>query len=146
MPRIHDSIKKPTDILSGKGAIGRLYRRARGLMELQQRIREIVPGDIYVAAFEDGAIHLVTPSAALATRLRYQQRRFIGNLALEGKAVTAIRVSVRPELADRYEPEPVERQSMSRETARRIAETAEYIEDEELRKAMIRLSKHSSDS
>lgn len=144
MPRIHDSIKSPKRILEGKGSISRLYRHARGLLEMQARIREVVPGDIYVAGFDQGVLHLVTPSAALATRLRYQQRRFIGNLEFEGNAVSSLRVSVRPEL-EQPAPEPTRHRQMSEASARRVAETAEYIEDDALREALIRLSSHTND-
>ncbi|MDZ7686890.1 MAG: DUF721 domain-containing protein [Gammaproteobacteria bacterium] len=144
MPRIHDSIKSPIRILKGKGAISRLYRHARALLDMQARIREVVPGDIYVAGFHDGVLHLVTPSAALATRLRYQQRRFTGTLEFEGKPVKSLRVSVRPDL-EKPAPEPAQNREMSEASARRVAETAEYIEDDGLREALIRLSSHSKD-
>lgn len=146
MPRIPDSVKNPGEILSGRGAIGRLYRQARDRLELQDHIREVVPGEIYVAAFDQGVLHLVTPSAALATRLRYQQRRFIGKLALDGQAVSGLKVSVRPEMAQRYEPAPREPRAMSRETAKQVADAARHIDDEGLREAIIRLSSRGSDS
>ncbi len=143
MPRFPESVKKPTEILKGRGTIGRLYRHARELLALQERISNLVPGDVRVAAFEDGTLHLVTPSSALATRLRYQQRRFIGALEFDGKPVSAVRVSVRPELAERYEPEPGPAPKMSAANASQIAETAKYIEDEALRAAIMRLSTRS---
>ena len=142
MPRIPESIKKPTDILSGRGAIGRIYRQARGLIELQDQIRAIIPGDIYAASFENGSLHLVTPSAALATKLKYSQRKLIGALKLGG--VRDISISVRPQLAARYEPEPATRK-MSEQASRHIADMASYIEDEELREAIIRLSGHAGE-
>lgn len=145
MPRIPDSIKSPKQILSGRGALGRLYRHANELLNVEKRVRAEVNGDVRVAGFESGALHLVTPSAALATRLRYQQRRFIGVLEVAGARVTSLKVSVRPEAFTRNEPPPREAKPLSPANSRRVTETAEYIEDDDLREALLRLARHTRD-
>lgn len=139
MPRIPDSIKRPEQIISGSGSLKRLYRHARDLLALQDKIRAEVPGEVFVAAFEAGTLHLVTPSSALATRLRYQQRRFTNFLEFDGQRITAIRVSVRPDLAQ-PEQETPEGRIMTPDGARSIAEAADYVEDEGLRAALKALS------
>ena len=144
MPRIPNSIKSPEQIITGSGSLERLYRHARGLLALQDKIRAEVPGEVFVAAFEAGTLHLVTPSSALATRLRYQQRRFTNYLEVDGERVSAIRVSVRPNLT-RPEPEPPTTRTLPAESARTVAEAADYIEDEALRKALLALSSRTGD-
>lgn len=143
MTRIPDSIRTPQQILGG--SLQTLYDHARSLLELQAKVRSIVPGDIYVAACESGTLHLVTPSAGLATRVRYNQRKLIARLHQPGKyLIERVKVSVRP---DSVLQRPDVRNALppSLESGRHIEATAKYIEDEGLRKALIRLAGRARD-
>ena len=144
MPRIHDSIKNPRQILgSAPGALHRVLDHARQLLDLQTRVREILPGDIFVAACDDKCLHLVTPSSALATRVKYNQRKLLAVLGDHGRSITRIKVSVRPEYHRTDKPAPRSANAISPENARHLASVAKYIEDEALRKALLDLSKRA---
>ncbi|MEX0943509.1 MAG: DciA family protein [Pseudomonadales bacterium] len=146
MPRIPDSIRKPTQIIGQKtGTLQNLYSHARELLALQAKVRAMVPGDIYVAAFDDGILHLITPSSALASRLRYHQPKLIETLRRKDKlSIGKLKVTVRP---DPIHTDPPQREAipLSPENAHHMALAAKYIEDDGLRKAMIRLSHRAKD-
>jgi hypothetical protein len=143
VPRIPDSIRKPGQIFAERpGTLKSLYAHARDLIKLQDQLRELVPGDYTVAALEDGDLHLITPSAALATRLRYHSKRLIASMPRQLK-VRKIKISVRPDLVQTRSREQ-EPRTLSPESASHLAATAKYIEDAALRKALIRLSKRAT--
>lgn len=62
-----------------------------------------------------------------------------------GVNVEQIRVSVRPDYLPAPTPERPGAIPISAENARHIASSAKYIEDADLRKALINLSKHTED-
>ena len=144
MPRIHDSIKNPRQILgSAPGALHRVLDHARQLLDVQARIREIIPGDIFVAACDDQCLHLITPSSALATRVKYNQRKLLAAFGHHGRSITRIKVSVRPEYRRPDKAAPRSAKTISPENARHLTSVAKYIEDEALRKALLDLSKRA---
>lgn len=147
MPRLHDSIKNPGQILANTpGTLRSLLDHARQLLWLQQEVRSLVPGNIFVAACEDGCLHLVTPSSALATRIKYNQRKLVASLRSGGQKIARIRISVRPDYIQTRPSLPRATNAISPENARHMASAAQYIEDEDLRKALIRLSNRASAS
>jgi len=138
------AFRKPGQILSqARGTLNRLLAHTDELVLLQRLVRKIVAGDIYVASLDEGLLHLITPSAALATRLKYSQKAVIASLRERKNPypIDSIKISVRP---DYFPPAKPERQTkpVSLTNAKHIAETAQYIEDEALRKALFRLSEH----
>ncbi|XOV87305.1 MAG: hypothetical protein ACFHX7_20490 [Pseudomonadota bacterium] len=142
MPRIPQSIQNPHQILNTRrGSLHRLYTHTQELLRVEQKIAHLMPANVHVAALDNEVLHLVTPTPALATRVRYQSRKIIAVLGLPLKTV---KVSVRPEApatAERRRP-PL---PMSAENARHLADTAKYIEDKGLREALIRLSNRAFD-
>ena len=117
---------------------------------LQNALRQTFPGEVYVASLLEGTLHLITPSASLATRLKYRQsaiKAALEQIPMSGPKnrreivhIEQIKVSVQPS----YRPDTPPKKSAlapTPQTARLIAETAQYIEDEPLRKALIKLSK-----
>ncbi|MAV26096.1 MAG: hypothetical protein CMQ05_08245, partial [Gammaproteobacteria bacterium] len=108
-------------------------------------------------------------SAASATRIRYRQKILISELNREqGPSIGSLRVSVRPVTSnplknsltsnsansgragafanpgDEDPPNQVDRRparELSRQSAEHLAETAKYTKDDNLRKALERLSK-----
>jgi len=104
----------------------------------------MVPGDIHVALFSNGLLHLVTPTAALATRIKYQQNTLIAALRRHDVPliVKSIKVSVRPEF-QQIAPTTRPALPISAENGQQIASAAQYIEDEPLRKALINLSERA---
>lgn len=132
-----------------RSRLNKIFTHTQNLIQLQKALRQTFPGEVYVASLEEGTLHLITPSASLATRLKYRQSAI--KAALEGIEILGARnrkeviqveqitISVRPN----FMPPPSPARSAITPTpqaARHIAETAQYIEDEPLRKALIKLS------
>jgi len=134
-----------------RSRLNKLFSHSQDLILLQNTLRQTFPGEVYVASLLEGTLHLVTPSAALATRLKYRQsaiKAALEQVSLHGSGaknrketvyIEQIKVSVRPNFKS---PTPPTRSAIppSPQTANLIAETAQYIEDEPLRKALLRLS------
>ncbi len=135
------SLKRPEQILGSSTVLKQLYSHAQELLALQSAVRRFVQAEISVASFDNQILHLVTPSGATATQLRYRQRNIISTVRKQLHVdVNSIRVSVRPlEVAHPTKgkaPIPI-----SAANARQLANTAKYIEDEGLRKALVTLSR-----
>jgi hypothetical protein len=138
------AFKQSGQILSqAKGTLHRLLVRTDDLILLQRLVRKVVAGDIFVASLDQGQLHLITPSAALATRLKYSQKTVIASLIQRKNPypVDSMKISVRPDYIPPAKPER-HTTPVSQANAEHIAETAQYIEDEALRKALFRLSNH----
>jgi len=135
-----------------RSKLNKIFSHSQDLIALQNTLRQTFPGEVYVASLVEGTLHLVTPSASLATRLKYRQKAIKDSLEQlnfqdtgakhQKKAihVEQIKISVRPNFKP---PTPPTRYAIppTPQTARLIAETAQYIEDGPLRKALLRLSK-----
>lgn len=142
--------KDPKQLFSRpRSRLNKIFSHAQNLIQLQKALRQTFPGEVYVASLEEGTLHLITPSASLATRLKYRQSAIKAALAgieilgshnrKEAIHIEQINISVRPNFKP---PTPPTRSAIAPtpQAARHIAETAQYIEDEPLRKALIRLS------
>ncbi len=143
MARIHKSLKRPAQILANpRGLLYKVYSQSRDLLKLQSIVRKFVPSTVYVASLSNETLHLVTSSSAAATQIRYRQRNIISAVRRQESKfdINKIKVSVRP---DEPESIPLLRPPSppSDENARQLAATAQYIEDDALRKALINLSK-----
>jgi len=153
MARKQKYFKDPAQIFSRpRSRLNRIFSKSQDLVKLQNALRQTFPGEVYVASLSEGILHLITPSASLATRLRYRQKAIkaaLEQMPLPGAGshnrrevlqIMQIKVTVSPN----YKlPTAPKRSAIapSPETARLIAEIAQYIEDEPLRKALIRLSR-----
>jgi len=133
------SFKQPIQILGKSSVLKHLYAHAKDLLAIQELINKHVKGDVHVAAIDNGTLHLVARSSAVATQLRYRHRNLIALLRHQHN-VDNLKVSVQP-----FEhPKAVHHPSAllpSAKNAKQLADTAKYIEDEGLRKALITLSK-----
>jgi len=141
--RIHKSLKRPAQILANpRGLLYKVYSQSRDLLKLQSIVRKFVPSTVYVASLSNETLHLVTSSSAAATQIRYRQHNIISAVRRQESKfdINKIKVSVRP---DEPESIPLLRPPSppSDENARQLAATAQYIEDDALRKALINLSK-----
>lgn len=134
-----------THFLGQSGPLHRLYDQARILKGLQQIIENCLPpamvSHVKISSYRNNNLHLIIDSAHWATRLRYIEQDMLKKLKSvdEFQHLNRIRYSVRPS----YTPPSHYRtaQPISIENAKHIASVAKYIEDEHLRKALIRLSK-----
>lgn len=133
------SFKQPTQILGKSNVLKHLYVHAKNLLAIQELIKKHVKGDVQVAAITAGTLHLVAQSSAVATQLRYRHRNLIALLRHQYN-IDNLKVSVQP-----FEPQKKDyrpsAQLPSAKNAKQLADTAKYIEDEGLRKALITLSK-----
>ncbi len=141
--RLSGSLKRPEDILTNqKGILSRVYQQSRELLTIQAIIQESLPDNVYVASIQEGCLHLVTSSSSAATRIKYGERNLVSSLRNRGKGldINKITVSIRPDQPETKlkAPEPT---PLSRDSAEQLSNTAEYIEDEKLREALINLSK-----
>lgn len=170
MPKPPRSLRRSSQILrTGDGPLRSIYDETRRLQSIQRRVAKHIHGDVDVASFTEGHLHLMTGSAASATRIRYRQKILISELNQEpDPTVTSIRVSVRPvtlnplreprsqtengpdrggdyvnvkddDQTNRSRERPA--RELSRQSADHLAETAKYVQDKDLRDALIRLSK-----
>ena len=143
MSRIPKTFLSPAQIFSNhKGFLNKVYGQTQDLLAIQSVVRNFVPDSVFVASFSNEILHLTTNSSAAATQIRYRQRNIISAVRRTASQyeVTSIKVSVRPE-APKYNPPSIEPTPPSPSNAQLLADTAQYIEDDALRKALIKLSK-----
>lgn len=142
MARLPKSITLPARMFrQPKGVLRNIFDEARILLDIQAAVKEVVRSDIQVAGLNNGELHLVTPSAAIATRIKYSQKSIIGILKTRrgDKPIQSIKVSVRP-IFDK--PEPPERLAIPPNAANalQLEAAANHISDPELKKALRKLA------
>lgn len=144
--RFPSSLKKPDQILNDpRSSLRAIVAESQRLLSLESIIRNFVPPQVHVASIRDKTLHLVTESGAVATQIRYRQRSILAAIRKQASDlnIQTLKVSVRP-----INPEPEitlpEAKPPSPENARQLASTAQYIEDDSLRKALINLSKRAN--
>jgi hypothetical protein len=141
-----DTLKSiATLLLEQSGPLHNLYSKACILKELQQTIEGCLPAamtsHVKISSYRNNDLHLIIDNAHWATRLRYIEHDLIKKLkSVDGfHQLNRVRYSVRPS----YTP-PLSNKtalSISVDNAKHIASVAKNIEDEQLRKALIKLSK-----
>jgi hypothetical protein len=155
--RGHESSKHPSypsqtlqhdKVQSAKGGLKYVLNRANALLVIESVVSEAVDGelrgDVKVASLENGLLHLSTSSASLATRVKYSQMNLIAILKRLKKPlfIDSIKVSVQPKIyKDSYKTLPP--LPPSTENGKLLETSAQYIEDDPLREALIKLSKHA---
>ena len=140
MPRVPKSIRSTRQILQGSNHILQsLYTQSRDLLEIERCVRRELQAEVYVAAFKNNILSLTTPKGSVATSVRYRQRNIISSLRRQGIDVNTLKIKVLP----RYDPLPevTRERQLSSESASRLEETARYIDDEPLQRALLRLSR-----
>ena len=132
VPKLPKSIKDPNQLLQqSRGALKTVIKHAHTLLTIQATVRDVVPGEIEVSSLLGDELHLITPSAALATRIKYSQRALIAALRKQKKPVSVenIKITVRPAI----QPKPIITKPPippSVENSKHLATAAQYIEDE----------------
>lgn len=126
---------------SDRDTLGRIAERARALGQLQRRLQGALParlrGHWQLAAVDAEALVVVAEGSVWAAQLRYHQRALLDAAArATGRRPARCRITVEPpRLAPRREP-----RRLSVEAARSLRETARSVEDERLRRALLRLA------
>ena len=141
MPRTPKTKKFDQILKNPKGVLHKVYSQSRDLLAIQSVVRKFVPANVHVASIRNKTLHLITGSAAAATQIKYRRRNIIMATRRHGLQfeIDNIKVSVRPEDPEFKLPtrQPI---PPSAENARQLAAAAQYIEDEALRKALMKLS------
>jgi hypothetical protein len=119
--------------------------RARALLKVQGALERALPaalaGHVRVSQLENGVLSLACDSGAAASRLRQLTDALIESLGKRGIVVTALRVSVNPELLARY-VHPVDKAGLPPAALDGLAHLNAEIEDGPLKQALDRLLRH----
>ena len=142
MPRLPKSITLPRRMfLQPKGVLRNIFTETRILLDIQATVKEVVHADVQVASLSDGELHLVTHSAAIATRIKYSQKSIIGTLKTKRRdqPINSIKVIVRP-LFERPERESREALRPNADNARQLESAADFVDDPNLKAALRKLA------
>ncbi len=126
------------------GDLKALLQRADRLLVLEEQLRRVMPAHLRqgwrLASYEHGLLALHCDNAAVATRLRLQQAGILTRLksSPDFHALQQFGIKVRPRYF-RAEKKRTAR-PISADVRSQILETAESIDDKELRTAMQRLA------
>ena len=114
--------------------------QSQNLLAIEKTVRQFVEDDFSVVSLLNFTLTLTTPSGSSATRLRYRERNILTSIRRAGLDVKHIKIKVSPKTALKPPTDIELSQFLSTDNAHHIAQTAQYIEDEPLRKALIALS------
>ena len=133
--------KHPSEIMRESSLLNKLRSNANKLLSIEDLIQRNLSLNLQVAALKGDTLHLIAPSSSAATNMRYRQQTII-SLLRNQYPISKLKLSVRPN-----EPPPLPYRKPpikpSSENARQIAIAAQYIENEGLRKALIKLSRRA---
>ena len=141
--------RRPTDLLRTNSTLKALLEKSRQIERLQalleSRLEPAARPHCHVAALDSGTLRLVVSSSHWATRLRYQQKRLIRQLQAfnEFATLTKIHCRVQPPLVKKAPP--VRTMPRSQVASASLRETADYVEDPDLKAALQRLARHHDD-
>ncbi len=137
-----------SDLLASQLPHG-LAVRARALLNTQAALERALPaaiaGHVRVMQLENGALSLACDSGAIASRLRHQSEALLAQLVKHGVTVSAVRISVNPDLLPRY-VHPVEKTGLPAAALDDLAHLNTDIEDGPLKDALTRLLRHHAPS
>ena len=146
MARVPKSITLPERMFrQPKGVLRNIFDETRILLDIQAAVKEVVRSEVQVAGLEDGELHLMTPSAAIATRIKYSQKSIIGLLKTRrgDKPIHRVKVSVRP-VFDKPELPLREAIPPNAANARQLEAAAVHVTDPELKQALRKLAARGS--
>jgi len=119
--------------------------RARTLLKVQGALEHSLPaalaGHVRVNQLENGVLSLACDSGAAASRLRQLTDALTASLGKRGIVVTALRISVNPELLARH-VHPVDKAGLPPAALDGLAHLNAEIEDGPLKEALDRLLRH----
>ena len=142
MSRVPKSIRSTQQILKGSNHIlHSLYAQSRELRSIQQTVDRLLDVQTSVASLKNNELTLITEKSTQATQIRYRQRNIISALRRAGLEVSSLKIRVEPILVAK-KSEDSERYLSPRNSSH-LQQTAEHIEDEALKKALIKLSRRT---
>jgi hypothetical protein len=132
-------------ILESGPDIFRVISHAKALLKLQSLIRSNInqpeSDHIYLASVSQETVILYTDSPAWAAKLRFRTQQLIDIMRnyLEFPHINTIRIKVSPVL--NKGENLIKIAGLSQKTAKLLEETAQNMDDQELKSALLRLSK-----
>ena len=133
-----------------KSNVAELVTQARQLGHLSDIVQAMLEPSLadhcHLAHFDGSRMVLVADSPAWAARLRFSLDTLVSQLKQYSNkfhGLSKIEVAVRPELPDLPQPDVVKR-AISVEAAQYIEESAQGIEDTELKQALRRLAQRQN--
>jgi hypothetical protein len=142
MSRVPKSIRSTQQILKGSNHIlHSLYAQSQELRTIQQIVDRVLNVATSVASLKNNELTLLTAKSTQATQIRYRQRNIISALRRRGLEVSSLKIKVQPIFSPK-KSEDSERY-LTPQNASQLQQTAEHIEDESLRKALIKLSRRT---
>lgn len=144
------SPKSIADIVSSSPIIKELRQEAKKLEHMQMFISSFVDAElmkkITIGAVGTDFIVLIADSPAWAAKIRYIVPQILENLNARAEYAAVNTIRIRTQKHDR--PPPIlptpHRLTLGSEAASALKETANSIEDDEIAKALKRLSRHST--
>ena len=138
-----DSVKK---ILTGHSTPALLGKRLSDYDALCRQVRESLPPPVdqqlKAAVLQAGTLSLFAESPVWASRLRYAIPQLQRQLAKRGLAVERIRTRILPGNGAKPLKPKRKHLSLSRESGEVLRQTAAAIDDEQLKEALLKLSRH----
>ncbi len=142
MSRVPKSIRSTRQILKGSNHIlHSLYAQSQKLRTIQQIVDHVLDVETSVSSLKNNELTLLTAKSTQATQIRYRQRNIISVLRRRGLEVFSLKIKVQP-IFSAKKPEDSERY-LTPQNASQLQQTAEHIEDEFLRKALMKLSRRT---
>jgi|SRR5690554_2007353 len=141
-------VRRGSEILQRQSGLQQIMRHARLIVRLQQLVQQNLPtaaaAHCRLANYNQGRLLLVVDNAHWATRLRYQQEQLAERLRQHPQfaELRLIQFRVRPQQQDLAQQQlpATPRHSIPAQARQAISQCAENIEDEQLRKALLRLA------
>ncbi len=139
--------QKTTRLLQQSVSLQRLVARAQSIEHLQQQLNQYLQPaareHCHVASYQDSTLTLIVTDGQWATRLRYQQKRLLGQLQQnpDFNHILRIQFKVRPLM----QPNKASARNIdfSEQTGQGIHASAQAISDPILREALERLALHT---
>ncbi len=126
-----------------------LFRRAQSIDKLNLLLDGyLLPplqGNFKISAFKDGSLHLITHSAALATRFRFMQPTLLSKLkqTIEFKKIQSFEIKIRP-LTYKQKPKPKPPLSISTSNAELLRQEAALTHDPALSAVLMKIANHAN--
>jgi hypothetical protein len=135
-----------------QGELKPLIEQALKIHQVNQALQPLLPvafqGTVQVASLKSGSVVLDVPNASMLTILRYQGPELLSQLrqvkGLSGLASLKFRIAP-PQATPVVEPEIIETKHISPETAALLRATADKLEDEGLKAALLSLASRVED-
>ena len=145
MSRVPKFIRSTQQILQGSNHILHLlYAQSQELRTIQQIVDDVLDVETSVGSLKNDELTLLTAKSTQATHVRYRQRNVISALRLRGLEVSSLKIKVLPIFSAKKTEK--EKRYLTPQTASHLQQTAAYIVDQPLKRALLSLSKKTRGS